>query len=71
MPKLKTRKTLKKRVKITKSGKILKKQSRTGHLKVKWSADKKHRKGKRLVQHNKGHVRVIKRLLGKAGKGIK
>jgi len=68
--KLKTKKTLLKRVKITKTGKILKKQSRTGHLKAKWTASKKGRKSKRLIQHNKGHKKIIKRLLGKHGKNI-
>lgn len=71
MPKLKTKKTLMKRIKITGSGKILKKQSRTGHLKEKWTAGKKGRKKSRLVQHNKGHIKVMKKLLGKAGRKIK
>jgi ribosomal protein L35 len=71
MPKVKTKKTLTKRIKITKGGKILKKQSRTGHLKSKWSSSKKSRKTKRLTQHNKGHKDVIKKLLGKYGKTIK
>jgi len=42
--KQKTKKTLTKRVKITKSGKILKKKLRTSHLKAKWTANRKHRK---------------------------
>ena len=68
--KLKTKKTLLKRVKITKNGKILKKQSNTGHLKRKWSASRKSRKGSKLVQENKGHISKLKTLLGKLGKGI-
>lgn len=68
---MKTKKTLAKRVKITGSGKLLKNQSDTGHLKVKWSANKKTRKNKRLVQHNKGHIKIIKKLLGKYGKGLR
>jgi len=68
--KLKTNKTLIKRIKITKGGKIVKKQSNTGHLKRKWSASRKSRKGANLVQENKGHISVMKKLLGKLGKGI-
>ena len=71
MGKLKTKKTLIKRVKISKGGKILKKQSNTGHLKRKWSASRKSRKGSVLVQENKGHIKVMKTLLAKLGKGIK
>jgi large subunit ribosomal protein L35 len=71
MPKLKTKKTLAKRVKITKNGKILRGQVRTGHLKRKWSASKKSRKTNRETQNNTGHKRLFRRLLGKAGKAIK
>lgn len=71
MPKLKTKKTLIKRIKVTKNGKIVKKQSNTGHLKRKWSASRKSRKGANLIQENKGHIKVIKQLLGKLGKGVK
>lgn len=66
----KTRKTLIKRVKITKSGKILKKQNRTGHLKRKWSANKKHRKTGLEEVTSKGYKDKIKTLLGKAGRNI-
>jgi len=69
--KIKTKKTLLKRVKITKNGKILKKQSNTGHLKRKWSASRKSRKGSRLIQENKGHISKLKTLLGKFGRNIK
>lgn len=71
MPKLKTKKTLAKRIKITKGGKIVKKQSRTGHLKERWTASKRGRKGQELVQRNKGHIKMFKRLMGKLGKDIK
>ncbi len=71
MPKLKTKKTLTKRVKITKGGKIIKKQSRTGHLKSKWSSSKNSRKSRSSVQENRGHILIIKRMLGKLGKNIK
>ena len=58
-------------MKITKSGKLLKKQSGTGHLKAKWSSSKKHRKNRTQIQPNKGHVKVLKTLLAKLGKGIR
>ena len=69
--KLKTKKTLTKRIRVTKGGKIVKKQSNTGHLKRKWSASRKSRKSGKLVQENKGHIKVIKKLLGKLGRNIK
>lgn len=68
---MKTRKTLVKRIKITKGGKIIKKQNRTGHLKRKWSTKKRHRKTKTEVFDTTGYTKTIKRLLGKAGKDIK
>lgn len=68
--KIKTKKTLLKRIKITKTGKILKKQICTGHLKRKWSVNKKHRKNRTKEQTNSGHIKVFKALLGKASKGI-
>jgi ribosomal protein L35 len=68
---MKTRKTLTKRVKITKTGKILKKQNRTGHLKRKWSANKKHRKSGLEQIVSKGYRKKFKRLLAKQGGKIK
>ena len=68
MPKLKTKKTLSKRIRITKGGKI---QSNIGHLKVKWDSARRGRKANRLSQKNKGHIKMIKRLMGKAGRNIK
>lgn len=65
MPKLKTKKTLLKRVRVTGTGKLMKKQIRTGHLKVKWSSTKKFRKNMKLEQKNKGHIKKLKRMLGK------
>ena len=47
MPKLKTKKTLLKRIRKTKTGKLVRKQVRTGHLKAKWGSKKKPK--------NKGH----------------
>lgn len=71
MPKLKTKKTALKRVKITGTGKILRKQVRTGHLKRKWSTNKRHRKNKGSSVANKGHINVFKKLLKKGAKKIK
>lgn len=71
MPKLKTKKTLMKRIKITRRGKILRNQTRIGHLKRKWDSSKHSRKGNRKIQENLGHRKIIKRLLGKAGRKIK
>lgn len=71
MPKLKTKKTLLKRVKVTKTGKIKKKQSNVGHLKAKWSCNRSMRKKRPQIQKNRGHIKLFRRLLGKAGKGIK
>jgi ribosomal protein L35 len=66
----KTKKTLIKRVKVTKGGKVLKKQNRTGHLKRKMDASRKNRKSKLVEQENAGHKRVFKTLLGKHGRKI-
>ena len=66
--KLKTKKTLAKRVKITKTGKVLKNQSNTGHLKRRGTASRKSRKSSKLVQENKGHIKIIKTLLSKVRK---
>jgi ribosomal protein L35 len=66
--KLKTRKTLTKRIRVTNNGKLMKKQSSQGHLKAKRDASRKHRKNRLLSQPNKGHIRILRRLLAKAGK---
>jgi ribosomal protein L35 len=71
MPKVKTRKTLTKRIKITKGGKVMKKQNRMGHLKYKLSSSRKHRKSKLALQTEKGQTKVLKRLLGARGAKIK
>jgi ribosomal protein L35 len=67
---MKTRKTLAKRVKITSTGKVMTKQSRTGHLKSKMDSSRKFRKGRITEQTNKAQVRRLKRLLGTQGKRI-
>ena len=71
MPKLKTKKTLLKRIRITKNGKIVRKKVSIGHLKVKWSADRSSRKKQSAIQSNRGHIKKFKHLLAKAGRNIK
>ena len=71
MPKMKTKRTLKKRIRITKSGKILTKQNRTGHLKVKWTKSKKYRKNLKMVISNKGNIARIKKLVPSLASNIK
>jgi len=61
--KIKTNKTLFKRVKITKNGKMLKKQVGMGHLKEKKSNSMKLRKSKMEMQENAGHVRMFRKML--------
>ncbi len=68
---MKTRKTLLKRIKITKSGKVLKKQNRTGHLKRKWNANKFHRKTGLEEMDTKGYIKQFKKMLGKHAKNVK
>lgn len=46
MPKLKTKRTLAKRIKITASGKYLRKKNLTQHLREKVGNSRKHRKNK-------------------------
>jgi ribosomal protein L35 len=71
MPKLKTRKTLTRRIRVTRRGKLLKKQSRMGHLKVKMDQSRKTRKREVHSQVNRKHVRVLRKLLAKLSKGVK
>ena len=71
MPKMKTRKTLLKRIKITKNGKVLRKSSRIGHLKIKSDASTKSRKKNLRQQTGAGQIKVLTKLLSRRGKGIK
>ena len=71
MPKVKTKKTASKRMKITKTGKIMTKQVRTGHLKRKWSTNKRFRKNAGAQVLNIGHRKIFKSLLRKLGKNSK
>lgn len=63
MPKMKTKKTAAARIKITKKGKIMRKAIRTGHLKRKWSASKRHRKTGLSEQSDSGQIKRFKKLL--------
>ncbi len=71
MPKMKTRKTLTKRVRVTKNGYLVMKQTRMGHLKRKFDSSRKFRMNILVSQPNAGHVKVIKRMLVKLGRGVK
>jgi ribosomal protein L35 len=63
MGKLKTKKTLIKRVKISKNGKIVKKATASSHNKRKWSASKRFRKLRESLIDTGGIVKKIKKLL--------
>ena len=65
MGKLKTKQTLKKRIKVTKGGKLVRGSISSGHLKEKWNSKKKFRKAKPIEQSNKGHIKKFKKMLGK------
>jgi len=63
MPKLKTKKSLTKRFKITGTGKIMHFGAGGSHLLGKKSSKRKRRIKKARVLHNAGDVRTIRRLL--------
>lgn len=67
--KIKTKKTLLRRVKVTKTGKIMKKSIGMGHLKEKKSSDNKTANSLRKEQTNAGHKKMFKKMLNKHGKG--
>lgn len=64
MPKQKTKKSLTRRFKITKKGKVLRRQGFKRHLNVKKSSKKK-RALRRVKQVDKVHAKKIKKILGK------
>jgi ribosomal protein L35 len=68
--KIKTKKTLLRRVKITKTGKIMKKSIGMGHLKEKKSSPNKSRNTGLSKQKNSGHRKMFKKMLNKHGKEI-
>jgi len=64
MPKLKTRKTAAKRFKVTKSGKLLHRKSRTSHLRAKQSSAKKRRKsGTTTIA--KANAKTVRKMIGR------
>jgi len=65
MPKVKTKKILTKRIRVTKKGKVLRRQSFGRHLNVKKSSKRKRRLG-RVVETKKVHARKIRKVLGKS-----
>lgn len=67
---MKTKKTLAKRIKITKGGKMLRKNVRTSHLKSKWDTNKRHRKNSGGEVENIGHKKIFRKLLNKRAKRI-
>ena len=70
MPKQKTKKTAVKRMRITKTGKILRKACKSSHLKRKWNTNKRLRKASGGEVKNIGHKKIFKQLLNKQGKNI-
>ena len=62
MPKLKTKKAMKKRYRITKNGKVLAKKSFTRHMLTDRSPKKK-RQNRRPLRVEKMHVHAIKRCM--------
>lgn len=60
--KLRTRKTLAKRIKITGSGKLMRKRITGSHLKIKMGMSRKHRKARR-VQIGKTFEKTLKSMM--------
>jgi len=60
---MKTRKSIKKRFKVTKSGKILRRKTQLNHYLAKKSG-KKSRKSRKWQELAKSEVKQIKKLLG-------
>ncbi len=66
MPKLKTKKALSKRVKITKTGKVMRShQLRSGHLRRN-KTKRALRRHARPIELDKSMTKAVKRMLGKA-----
>lgn len=64
MPKQKTKKSVAKRFKITKTGKVIRRRGFKRHLNVKKSSSKKRRL-KRPAKADKSHAKKIRKVLGK------
>jgi ribosomal protein L35 len=70
MPKLKTRKTLLKRIKISKNGRITKRKVGLKHLKVNKDVGHKQRNNAASAFTNKKIIGRFKKMLGKHGKKL-
>ncbi len=70
MPKLKTRRTLLKRVKLTKTGKVIKRKVGLKHLKIKAGANQKLRANSLTRLGSKKMIKNFKLMLGKHGKNL-
>ena len=64
MPKVKTRKSLTKRFRITKNGKVMRRQGFKGHLNAKKSSKRKRRLSK-VIKTKAVFAKKIKKVLGK------
>ncbi len=64
MPKIKTKKSVSRRFRVTKSGKVLRRKSFRRHLNVKKSAKRKRRLG-RVVATRKVYAKKIRKVLGR------
>ena len=63
MPKMKTRKSISKRVRITSRGKVVVRRGGSSHLKS-TNSPKKNRRLRQTKQLNKGFAKQAKKLLG-------
>jgi len=63
MAKLKSRKSITKRFKVTKKGKIFRRPSGQDHYLSKKSGETK-RKGRKMIEVSKNEIKKIKRILG-------
>ncbi len=70
MPKLKTKKTLAKRIKISGKGKARVGAVRNGHLKRKFDTNRRHAKKGLRVFKSKTFKQKFKKMLGKKGRRL-
>jgi len=64
MPKQKTKKIITRRLRVTKTGKVMRRQSFARHLNAKKTAKRKRRLRK-PIQTKKSYAKKIKKILGK------
>lgn len=70
MPKLKSKKTLVKRLKITKGGFLIRKKIGLKHLMATKRTNQRLRARKLANVRSKGYIKKFKKLLGKQGKRL-